>query len=229
MTADATLTKPHVWKDLPVGHATNALSIADNTIEPMKNREDLVNFLIKVESEFPVTRWAANGVSLWPLLRMRSLYELYQRTDLDIEADKQKEPDAMGAEELARARFDLSDKQPAVDCLFLTNSINVKQVDDSQVDIFADPVKDALENSGFTCLTLELEGLSGYSPRQKAGRLFVSGSIDEYADNAEENPPAHQIWASPNGRESTSPCSKKVWKLLRACSNAGATSGDSKP
>lgn len=42
----------------------------------MKNRGDIKNFILKIENDFPVTNWTANGIHLWPIIRIKLFFYL---------------------------------------------------------------------------------------------------------------------------------------------------------
>lgn len=149
-------------------------------------RDELLSLLNELERTTPATRWEAGGVSLWPLIRMRALFEIFERLDYGL--DRASAPaDPQGARELDRARFRF-ESCPRAECVFLSNAAYVKRVGEERIDIYLDPVMDVLRGAGFSCIRLELEGLHGYSPRRRDDRFFVNAALEERASVTPRDP-----------------------------------------
>ena len=42
----------------------------------MKNREDIKNYILKIEQQFPVDSWKVNHLAIWPILRIKLFFYL---------------------------------------------------------------------------------------------------------------------------------------------------------
>ena len=42
----------------------------------ISNRENIKDFILKIEQDFPVNNWKINGVHLWPILRYHLFFFL---------------------------------------------------------------------------------------------------------------------------------------------------------
>lgn len=42
----------------------------------MKNREDIKNYILKIEQQFPVDSWKVNQLAIWPILRIKLFFHL---------------------------------------------------------------------------------------------------------------------------------------------------------
>ena len=44
----------------------------------IKNHQDIKDYILQIEARFPVDRWQANGIDLWPQIRIKIYYQLIQ-------------------------------------------------------------------------------------------------------------------------------------------------------
>ena len=42
----------------------------------MKNREDIKNYILSIEQQFPVDSWKVNHLAIWPILRIKLFFYL---------------------------------------------------------------------------------------------------------------------------------------------------------
>ncbi|WP_045212456.1 hypothetical protein [Desulfonatronovibrio magnus] len=147
------------------------------------NRNDLMDFINWLEINTPVTSWQAEGVNVWPIIRINIYFENFKKNDRTTPANNSKIQFKNAS--LKNRRFSLFLNNPrhdhTADCLFVTNSICNKLVMDKYINIYTDPVIEKLKSEGKKSIVLEQEKITNSSPMPNGPRFYISQDLTEFA------------------------------------------------
>lgn len=184
---------------------------------------DLMAALAHIESNFPVARWKAGGLPVWPLLRLRWMFAEWARLYTAL-------PSSVGAAggraaQLLRGpaavrRMERADPEArtseyaAADIVFLSDGISFSQLDGRWVERFCDPLRLRAERRGLRC-TLWTPGARPVHPRYGPSlpvqpaidRANVAGALLARLGTGRNELPAHHEvlkWLASQGLGTTS-------------------------
>jgi len=143
---------------------------------------ELIDLINGIEARAPVAAWSIDGIHVWPLIRIRLMFDLYYVGN--TATPRPGGPAGLGARLTALARVLLRQRQaeradpgknqplhsPA-DALFVSDGVSFAKVGGLWCERFCDPLVDVLRQNGFRTSMLT-PGVSFLVPRRSPSRFI---------------------------------------------------------
>ena len=146
--------------------------------------DTIIRTINQIEDKFPVEKWLVEGFYIWPYIRFKlgsKMPGVYTTDSSKIKKIKERYLKNVFKYLLNNIKYFITErkKEEELDFIFIENGTNRAEIQNSYYFTRTDPIRDLLEEKGYSCKT-EILGYNIHPPLYKKG-VFFQFSLDYLA------------------------------------------------